>query len=105
MDLIPFPQSAFVRIGIEDNELRVPLEHHQRHPGPGIFSATGVAYRARVIDWERVLVALFGDVLGVTRVGIDDGFFDLGGHSLSATRLIARDPCLTGCRSLDPRGV
>ena len=26
----------------------------------------------------------------MTRVGIDDGFFDLGGHSLSATRLVAR---------------
>ena len=36
-----------------------------------------------------MLAALFGDVLGVTRVGIDDGFFDLGGHSLSAMRLIA----------------
>jgi thioesterase domain-containing protein/acyl carrier protein len=33
-------------------------------------------------------VGLFGEVLGVGRVGIDDGFFDLGGHSLSATRLV-----------------
>jgi thioesterase domain-containing protein/acyl carrier protein len=36
------------------------------------------------------LAALFAEVLGVPRVGIDDGFFDLGGHSLSATRLVAR---------------
>ena len=27
-----------------------------------------------------MLAALFGEVLGVTRVGIDDGFFDLGGE-------------------------
>ena len=52
--------------------------------------ASGVAYRAPRDQRERALAALFGEVLGVTRVGIDDGFFDLGGHSLSATRLVAR---------------
>ena len=56
-------------------------------PAPEFIS--GVAYRAPRDRWERVLAALFGEVLGVTRVGIDDGFFDLGGHSLSAMRVIA----------------
>ena len=49
-------------------------------PAPEFISA--VAYRAPRDRRERVLAALFGEVLGVTRVGIDDGFFDLGGHSL-----------------------
>src|SRR5271166_3473774 len=57
-------------------------------PVPGFVS--GVAYRAPRDRRERVLAALFGEVLGVTRVGVDDGFFDLGGHSLSAMRLVAR---------------
>ncbi len=57
-------------------------------PAPEFIS--GVAYRVPRDRRERVLAALFGEVLGVTRVGIDDGFFDLGGHSLSAMRLIAR---------------
>ena len=57
-------------------------------PAPEFVS--GVAYRAPRDRRERVLAALFGEVLGVTRVGIDDGFFDLGGHSLSAMRLVAR---------------
>src|SRR5262249_23446293 len=57
-------------------------------PAPEVIS--GVAYRAPRDQRERVLAALFGEVLGVTRVGIDDGFFDLGGHSLSAMRLVAR---------------
>ena len=57
-------------------------------PAPEFVS--GVAYRAPRDRRERLLAALFGEVLGVTWVGIDDSFFDLGGHSLSATRLTAR---------------
>ena len=57
-------------------------------PAPEFISA--VAYRAPRDRREQVLAALFGEVLGVTRVGIDDSFFDLGGHSLSATRVVAR---------------
>ena len=57
-------------------------------PAPEFIS--GVAYRAPRDRRERLLAALFGEVLGVTRVGVDDSFFDLGGHSLSATRLMAR---------------
>ena len=57
-------------------------------PAPEFIS--GVAYRAPRDRRERVLAALFGEVLGVTRVGVDESFFDLGGHSLSAMRLMAR---------------
>ncbi|MEV7627238.1 amino acid adenylation domain-containing protein [Actinoplanes sp. NPDC089786] len=39
---------------------------------------------------EQILCGLFADVLGVPDVGRTANFFDLGGHSLSATTLIGR---------------
>ncbi|KAB2345061.1 non-ribosomal peptide synthetase, partial [Actinomadura rudentiformis] len=39
---------------------------------------------------EEILAGLFAEVLGVARVGVDDGFFALGGDSLIATRLVGR---------------
>ncbi|MCE0555048.1 phosphopantetheine-binding protein [Bacillus thuringiensis] len=38
---------------------------------------------------ERKLVEIWKDVLGIQRVGIRDNFFEIGGHSLKAARLIS----------------
>ncbi|MFE7524990.1 amino acid adenylation domain-containing protein [Kitasatospora sp. NPDC057542] len=46
--------------------------------------------RAPRDERERVLCELFGELLGIDDITIDDDFFALGGHSLLATRLVGR---------------
>jgi thioesterase domain-containing protein/NAD(P)-dependent dehydrogenase (short-subunit alcohol dehydrogenase family)/acyl carrier protein len=41
-------------------------------------------------DIEKTLVGFWEELLGVDQVGIEDSFFDLGGHSLIAVRLFAK---------------
>jgi acyl transferase domain-containing protein/thioesterase domain-containing protein/acyl carrier protein len=52
------------------------------------FGASGSANVATEI--EAVLIAWWQDLLGVESVGLDDDFFDLGGHSLTAVRLFSK---------------
>ncbi|HEY0014807.1 MAG TPA: amino acid adenylation domain-containing protein [Longimicrobium sp.] len=59
-------------------------------PAPEKAPADGDGYAAPRTPVEEVLAAVWADVLGVERVGVDDDFFALGGHSLSATRVAAR---------------
>jgi len=40
-------------------------------------------------DIERTLAGFWQDLLGVGQVGVEDSFFDLGGHSLIAVRLFS----------------
>ena len=41
-------------------------------------------------ETERVLARVWSAVLGIDRVGLDDDFFAIGGHSLLAAKLFAR---------------
>jgi NAD(P)-dependent dehydrogenase (short-subunit alcohol dehydrogenase family) len=49
-------------------------------------------------DTERLMAAIWSELLGVDRIGADDDFFELGGHSLLATRVLARVADVTGVR-------
>ncbi|MFJ2867752.1 amino acid adenylation domain-containing protein [Kitasatospora sp. NPDC087314] len=57
-------------------------------PAPDLAAAdTGRAPRD---ERERALCELFGELLGIDDITVDDDFFALGGHSLLATRLTGR---------------
>ncbi|AMU42512.1 amino acid adenylation domain-containing protein [Mycobacteroides abscessus subsp. massiliense] len=46
-------------------------------------------YRAPANAVEEAVAGIYAQVLGVERVGTDDSFFDLGGDSISAMRVVA----------------
>jgi acyl carrier protein len=47
-------------------------------------------YQAPETPTEVALAEMWTEVLKLDRVGISDDFFEVGGNSLSATRLVAR---------------
>ena len=60
-------------------------------PSPeGLGLGSGVTYIAPRDETEIKLVSLWEELLGREGIGIADNFFDLGGHSLKATRLVSR---------------
>lgn len=47
------------------------------------------SYEEPVGEYERILAELWGELLGVERVGRNDNFFNLGGDSILAVRFLA----------------
>ena len=56
------------------------------HPRPALHTV----YVAPEHAVERRLAAVWGHLLGIERVGVDDSFFELGGDSLLAVQMVAR---------------
>ena len=58
-------------------------------PEPDMTQWLQETYVAPTNDTEEQLCAIWQQVLGLPKVGIADNFFEIGGHSISATKVIS----------------
>jgi amino acid adenylation domain-containing protein len=80
--------SAFVTVD------KLPLTHNGKVdraalPPPDSERQLKEVYVPPRTEWELKLASIWKEFLGVERVGVDDNFFDLGGHSLTILGLIS----------------
>jgi hypothetical protein len=74
-------------------------------PDPlGASEQTHEGYVAPSTDNEKMLAALWQEILGIPKVGARDNFFELGGHSLLCLQMTAKLEQQTGTR-LNPRVI
>ncbi|AOW98529.1 hypothetical protein BJP34_02890 [Moorena producens PAL-8-15-08-1] len=59
-------------------------------PDLDVASSVSTEYVAPQTQTQKVLAEIWAEVLGIEQVGIHDNFFDLGGHSLMATKVVSR---------------
>ncbi|MGW5498210.1 amino acid adenylation domain-containing protein [Streptomyces olivaceoviridis] len=71
---------------------------HAALPAPGSDGDSTAGYTAPRDEIEAEIAAIMATVLGVERVGIHDGFFEAGGHSLLAIQLVNQVESVTGVR-------
>lgn len=76
----------------------VPLDEVPLTPGGKLDRAAlpaptflpGSTHRKPATPTEATVAAVWETVLGVSGIGAHDDYFDLGGNSLTATRVVAR---------------
>jgi len=59
-------------------------------PTPDISARQMQEYVAPRNPTEEILAGIWGDVLGVEKIGVHDNFFELGGHSLLVMQVVSR---------------
>ncbi|WP_280381699.1 non-ribosomal peptide synthetase, partial [Nocardia wallacei] len=67
-----------------------PVGKLDRRALPEPVFETDTEFRAPRNPLEQTIAEVFGEVLGVARVGVDDSFFALGGDSIVSIQLVSR---------------
>ncbi|MFD5753643.1 amino acid adenylation domain-containing protein, partial [Streptomyces sp. NPDC127033] len=93
--------SAFVVLGALPLTVNGKVDRRAL-PEP-VFEA-GDEYVAPRTETERALAAVWAEVLGVERVGVEDDFFELGGDSISSLKVVSRIRAALGA-GLSPRAL
>ncbi|MCW3466341.1 non-ribosomal peptide synthetase [Chitinophaga nivalis] len=79
---VPLPALPLTENGkVDRNRLPLPA---------GLGMKTATPYVAPRNETEEKLVALWQELLGQEKIGVDDNFFELSGHSLKAIRLTSQ---------------
>ncbi|MDB5134737.1 MAG: amino acid adenylation domain protein [Mucilaginibacter sp.] len=67
-------------------------------PEPEVWAGLPDEYEAPGNEEQQKIADIWQEVLGIERMGINDNFFDLGGYSLLALKIISRVEKATGKR-------
>jgi thioesterase domain-containing protein len=67
--------------GWKNRKRKLPARSHSSQPEAAIDILSGE---------ERLLLTIWKDLIRISEIGLDDNFFDIGGHSLLAAQVIAQ---------------
>lgn len=86
----PDPTNCYVKLYKTGGLARWRSDGNIEYFGCGDFKVKirELNYVAPQSDAEKILVGIWQQVLGIEKVGINDNFFNLGGHSLTAIKLV-----------------
>lgn len=88
--------SAFVIVDRLPLTIQGKLDRNALPPPPTQRQSSSPSEAPPVTATQKTLVQIWEELLEVSPIGIDDDFFDLGGHSMLAVRMVAQVQQRTG---------
>ncbi|MCU0348703.1 MAG: amino acid adenylation domain-containing protein, partial [Saprospiraceae bacterium] len=87
--------SAFIKMDSFPQNTSLKVDR-KALPKPDLSNLANSKYEAPKTPGEKLLVAVWSELLGVEKLGIHDDFFELGGHSLAAVQMMTKVKAATG---------